>query len=117
LNSVTLDVIGVYASLRSDGFDYRVVDEYGGETLLDRRRRSSKAPLTLGQLGEFVFGAVDVYGILEMNFEDRRYPIEADAFFEGSSEFYPSFRLLLETWVGEWLAARRAHLEDDEEDV
>lgn len=117
MNSVTLDVIGVYASLRSDGFDYRVVDEYGGETLLDRRRRSSKAPLTLGQLGEFVFGAVDVYGILEMNFEDRRYPIEADAFFEGSSEFYPSFRLLLETWVGEWLAARRAHLEDDEEDV
>jgi len=46
--STTQDVTSVYARRGRKRIYYRVVDEYGGETLSGRRTRSSTQPLTLG---------------------------------------------------------------------
>ena len=40
-----------------DRIRYRVVDEYNGDTLSEKRTRSSKRPLSLGELIDFFLGA------------------------------------------------------------
>ena len=51
--SITRDVTSVYARRSKKRIYYRVVDEYGGETLSRRNTRTSAQPLTLGQLEKF----------------------------------------------------------------
>jgi hypothetical protein len=81
--STTSDVTSVYACRNKDDIHYRAVDEYEGDTLSDQTTCSSKLPLTLGELADFFLGAWDLIGVLDMNFEDNRYPAdEVRSFFE-----------------------------------
>ena len=57
INSVASDVTSVYAKARKDRILYRVVDEDGGDTLTNKRTRSSKQPLSLGELIDLFLGA------------------------------------------------------------
>jgi len=89
IQSTTGDVTSVYARLSGKRIAYRVVDEYGGDTLSGNTRRTSSRPLTMGQLIDFFLGAWDLFVCLEANFEgDLERMLE---FFEGDSEFYPYF--------------------------
>ena len=45
IDSTTSDVTSVYAKAGKDRIRYRVVDEYNGDTLSEKRTRSSKRPL------------------------------------------------------------------------
>jgi hypothetical protein len=45
IDSTTSDVTSAYARPGKDRIDYRVVDEYQGDTLTEKRTRSSKRPL------------------------------------------------------------------------
>jgi hypothetical protein len=56
---------------RRDRILYRVVDEYNGDTLTAKRARSSKRPLSLGELIEFFLAAWPLPEVLEMNELDR----------------------------------------------
>lgn len=49
---------------------YRVVDEYGGDTLSGDGERASFKPLTMGNLLDFILGAWDLYACNACNFED-----------------------------------------------
>ena len=89
IDSTTGDVTSVYARRVGQRIAYRVVDEYEGDTLSGRTRRTSNKPLTMGQMIEFFLGAWDLYLCLDCNFDgDLR---EMLGFFEGESEFYPCF--------------------------
>ena len=44
IDSTTSDVTSVYAKAGKDRIRYRVVDEYNGDTLSEKRTRSSKRP-------------------------------------------------------------------------
>jgi hypothetical protein len=46
IDSTTSDVTSVYAKAGKDRIRYRVVDEYNGDTLSEKRTRSSKRPLS-----------------------------------------------------------------------
>lgn len=67
IDSSTQDVTSVYAKAGSGRIRYRVVDEYGGETLSSPSKRTSKEPLTLGELAEFFLKAWPLMGVLAMN--------------------------------------------------
>ena len=68
--STTQDVTSVYARRGKKRFYYRVVDEYGDETLSGRNTRTSTQPLTLAQLEKFFNGAWSIFHVLAMNFDD-----------------------------------------------
>jgi hypothetical protein len=93
INSTTGDVTSVYAHQDGSTIRYRVVDEYGGETLQETTERTSSRPLTLGELEEFFLGAWPFLEVLEMNFEDDTEQMLG--FFRGASQFYPEFDQLL----------------------
>ena len=67
---------------------YRVVDEYNGDTPTPQRTRSSKRPLSLGELIEFFLAAWPLKEVLEGNEFDRD---GAQDFTRPSSEVYPQF--------------------------
>lgn len=93
IESVTWDVVSVYARPDRSVIRYRVVDEYEGETLDDRAEMESVQPLTLGALADFMLKAWSLIRVLEMNFEG-----DLDAslgFFTAESEFYPDLDALL----------------------
>ena len=46
---------------------YRVVDEYGGDTLTEKRTRSAKRSLSLGKRVRFFLGAWSQQEVLEGN--------------------------------------------------
>jgi hypothetical protein len=99
IDSTTGDVISVYARQVGRRIAYRVVDEYGGETLSGRSERTSMRPLTMGQLLDFFLGAWNLYVCLDCNFDgDLQGMLE---FFEGESEFYPYFDAELRSLVRE----------------
>ena len=110
INSTTGDVTSVYARVVGKRIAYRVVDEYQGDTLSDRTRRTSSRPLTMGQMIEYFLGAWDLYLCLESNFEGDLE--EMLGFFEGESEFYPNLDSELRRRVRE----KFPPVEDDEED-
>lgn len=89
IRSTTGDVTCVYARLVGRRIAYRVVDEYGGDTLSDHSIRTSMKALTMGQLITFFMGAWNLYTCLECNFDDEL--DEMLKFFKGESEFYPCF--------------------------
>jgi hypothetical protein len=118
LASTTQDVTCVYAYRAKDKIRYRVVDEYVGDTIAGRKTRSSKLPLTLMELTDFFLGAWDLLEVLDMNFGDEGYPgWKVRPFFEGSSEFYPSFGELLKQRVETWLQQKHSELNEDADDT
>ena len=72
--STTQDVTCVYARQAGKRIHYRVVDEYGGDTLDGRGCRTSQLPLTLRQLTDFFLKTWDMTCCLDANFESYGYP-------------------------------------------
>lgn len=108
IDSTTQDVTCVYAFQGRGRIRYRVVDEYNGDFLQARTRRTSLRPLTLGDLTDFFLGAWDLVEVLEMNFLHRENSLErALAFFNGESAFYPDFDDLLRLRVKACWAERK----------
>jgi hypothetical protein len=94
--STTYDVTSVYARPDHSVIRYRVVDEYGGDTLTGSTEVASDKPLTLGQFADFFLSAWRLIAVLEMNFADD---LERSlGFFTAESWFYPGF---------DWLCRQR----------
>ncbi len=89
IRSTTGDVTSVYARLVGQRIAYRVVDEYQGDTLSTRFKRTSTRALTMGQLIDFFLGAWDLYRCLQANYGDDLAGMLR--FFKAESEFYPCF--------------------------
>lgn len=89
IRSTTSDVTCLYARPVGRRIAYRLVDEYGGETLTGRAQRTSMRPLTMGQMIEFFLGAWDLYAVLRCNCLDDVAGMLR--FFRGESAFYPCF--------------------------
>ena len=113
IQSTTGDVTSVYARREGRRIHYRVVDEYGGDTLRRPTERWSILPLRMGELVRFFLGAWDLCACLD-NFENDD-PEYAMDFFSGDSEFYPYFDDALRRVVRRhWRATGRhgvAHVE------
>lgn len=110
--STTQDVTSVFALRGRNRIHYRVVDEYGGETLSGTPTRTSVRPLALGELEAFFNAAWSIYDVLEMNFGDDGYePERVLAFTSASSQFYPQFGRLYAARIAGWTAERRAEWE------
>ena len=106
--STTQDVTCVYARRGKNRVHYRVVDEYGGDTLSGRTTRTSTRPLKLGDLTSFFLVAWPIFDVLEMNFGDSGYDLdELQGFIVGAeSVFYPGFEALYRRRVREWAATK-----------
>ena len=76
-------------------------DEYGGDTLSEKRTRSSKRPLSLGELIDFFLEAWPLQEVLEMNELDRD---GAQDFTRPSSEVYPQFEAGIRARIDGWYA-------------
>jgi len=111
IDSTTSDVTSVYAKAGKSRIYYRVVDEYNGDTLSDKRTRTSKRPLTLAELVEFFLGAWPLKDVLEMNELDRE---GAHDFTHPSSEFYPGFSAAIRAKINEWCPEKEPEESDDE---
>lgn len=111
IDSTTGDVTSVYAKAGKDRILYRVVDEYDGDTLTEKRTRSSKRPLSLGELIEFFLGAWPLKEVLEMNELDRE---GAQDFTRPSSEFYPQFEAAIRARIDEWYPEEEQPEDEDE---
>jgi hypothetical protein len=103
IESTTGDVTSVFARRGKGRIYYRVVDEYGGDTLSGQRKRSSLRPLSLSQLYQFFIGAWPLLDVLEMNFGNNGYDIgRMLAFVNLSSAFYPQFGMLCRQRITAW---------------
>jgi len=111
--STTQDVTSVYARRGKKRIHYRVVDEYGGETLSGRNTRTSTQPLKLGELEKFFNDAWSIFDVLDMNFGDSGYRLDQLLRFVVSveSQFYPQIGELYERRIKTWGTARRAELD------
>jgi hypothetical protein len=93
IRSTTGDVTSVYAGREGADIHYRVVDEYGGDTLSEAAERQSITPLTLGELEEFFLSAWPLLDVLASNFDtDVEGMLD---FFRADSQFYPDLDALL----------------------
>ncbi len=108
--STTQDVTSVYARQAGKRILYRVVDEYGGSSILGKAVRTSQQPLTLGQLTDFFLKAWDLLSVLGFNFEDPHYSAdEIKAFVvDASSSFYADFGRLIEERIDRWIDKRQS---------
>jgi hypothetical protein len=112
IKSTTYDVTCVYARPAGGAIRYRVVDEYGGETLQGTTEARTDKPMTLGEFADFFLGAWSLLDVLEMNFEN-----DLDGsldFFTAESEFYPDFDSLCRQRVIEHFP--ESEKEDDAQD-
>lgn len=107
--STTRDVTCVYARREDGRIRYRVVDEYGGDTLSGCNESESVRPLTLGELTTFFDGAWSIYNVLDMNFQHRGYDLDLMQEFVISidSEFYPELSTLYRRRIVDWAAKQR----------
>lgn len=105
--STTQDVTSVFARRGKHRIYYRVVDEYGGETLSGRSNRTSTRPLTLGELEAFFKGAWSIFEVLAMNFDRAECNLEKmQRFVVGiDSQFYPQIGLLYRRRIQAWVAS------------
>ena len=103
--STTQDVTCVYARQVGQRIHYRVVDEYGGDTLSGTGLRTSTKPLKLDELVEFFLKSWDLINCLDCNFEGDGYPRDRVHWFivDASSSFYSEFGALIRAKVDEWL--------------
>jgi len=86
IRSTTFDVTSVYARPVDGAIHYRVVDEYGGDTLQEPSEATTTVPMTLGEFAEFFLTAWPLIEVLEMNFPDD--VNGALGFFSADSDFY-----------------------------
>ena len=102
VQSVTCDVVCVYARPVGERLHYRVVDEYGGETLEGRCTRTSLRPLKLREVVRFLMGAWNIFDVLQRNDYDLN---RMHDFVRPTSAFYPNFDratwLEIEGWYAE----------------
>ena len=117
IDSTTRDVISVSARRGKNRIYYRVVDEYDGDTLGPKSTRTSKQPLTLGELVDFFLGGWDLLDCLHWNFEGDGFPRRAVHRFllEIESDFYVDFDDEVRCRVDDWLETK-AQSETEEED-
>ena len=111
IKSATYDVTCVYARPDGGAIHYRVVDEYGGETLQGTAEARTDNPMTLSEFADCFLGAWPLLDVLEMNFEN-----DLDGslgFFTAESEFYPDFDGLCRQRVMKHFPAREAVSDDD----
>ncbi len=103
--STTQDVTCIYARQLGQRIHYRVVDEYGGDTLDGSGTRTSTKPLTLNELVDFFLRTWNLIFCLDCNFEGYGYPRERVHGFivDASSSFYAEFEHLVRARVDEWL--------------
>jgi hypothetical protein len=101
IDSATSDVTSIYAKAGRDRVRHRVANEYNEDTLSEKRTRSWKRPLSLGELIKFFLEAWPLKNILEMNEPDRQ---EAQADTRPSSEFYPQFGVAICAEIDGWHA-------------
>lgn len=99
IQSTTSDVTSVYARPVDGVIRYRVVDEYGGDTLQGPSEATTTAPMTLGEFTEFFLTAWPLIEVLEMNYEDD--VDGALGFFSADSDFYPELDRLCRQRVRE----------------
>jgi len=111
IESTTFDVTSLYARQGARRIHYRVVDEYGGDTVSGPAKRTSAHPLTMGELIEFLLGAWDLCGVLEMNYEGDLESMLG--FFVGESEFYPCFDEALRKLVRERFGTDESECDDE----
>jgi len=116
--SVTRDVTSMYARRGKNRIYYRVVDDYGGQTLSGTATRSSIRPLTLSELERFFNGAWPLFGVLDMNFgRDGYNRASMLRFVEAESQFYPQFSELHERRITTWAAEQQARIEPEDDIV
>lgn len=89
LRSTTCDVTSVYARRLKNRIAYRVVDDYDGETLTAKTRRTSVRPLSLKELVDFILRGWPFFAVFRMNFGNDTERMLG--FFRGESAFYPDF--------------------------
>ncbi len=108
----------VYARRGQNRIYYRAVDEYGGDTLAEKRARSSRQPLTLRELVDFFLGAWDLFGCLDANFAWEGYPVRDIHRFllTLESDFYPDFEEEVRDRVYDWLATKPVRETEEEEE-
>jgi hypothetical protein len=99
IRSTTFDVTSVYAKPVDGVIQYRVVDEYGGDTLQGPSEATTTAPMTLGEFADFFLTAWPLIEVLEMNYEDD--VDGALGFFSADSDFYPALDRLCRQRVRE----------------
>ena len=105
IDSTTADVICVYARAGEGAIHYRVVDEYGGDTLQGPAEARTAQPMTLGGFTDFFLQAWPLIEVLEMNFEGD---LEgALGFFSASSELYPDLDRLCRQRAREHFSERK----------
>lgn len=107
--STTQDVTSLYARRGKNRIYYRVVDEYGGDTL-NKPTRTSTKPLTLKQLTEFFFESWNFIDCLDCNFESDGYPRDQVHSFivDASSNFYAEFGSYVHFLINEWLDSKES---------
>jgi hypothetical protein len=110
--STTMDVTGVYARIVGKRIAYRVVDEYGGDTLSNKGVRTSLRPLSLGQLEQFFISAWRLDEVVKFNELDQA---GAQAFVSPSSSFYPQFSQLIRRRIKQWIPETEEELEEEDE--
>lgn len=115
LQSTTGDVISVRAFKGKGPFRYRIVDEYDGETLTTKTTRTSKRPLTLGQLEKFIEGAGAGIEIVRFNIQyGYGDPESCRNFLSASSPFYPELDALYELRFEELARSLRRDIDEIE---
>lgn len=113
LDSVTQDVISVYARQRRTRIVYKVVDEYEGDFEYDWRPKWSTKPLTMAQMVQLIEG-IDLIGesdrsgkgyiryTRDSRVENGEDPIEVLGFITVTSEIYPQLFAYFEAQEAEW---------------
>jgi hypothetical protein len=116
--STTGDVTSIYARLEGEHIEYRVVDEYEGDTLDGPSHCTSSEPLTLLELVTFFLKGWDLLAVLKANFEDHGNPADmVKGFVVGaSSSFYAHFGAAIDVRIEEWLVDYEVHPEPDDLD-
>ena len=116
--STTQDVTCVYARQVGQRIHYRVVDEYGGDTLSGSAIRTSTKPLKLKELVDFFLKSWDLICCLDCNFGDYGHPRDRIHGFivDASSSFYVQFDDLVRARVDEWLDSLPPSEQEDQED-
>lgn len=106
IQSTTLDVTCVYARREKGIIHYRVVDEYGGDTLQEPSEATTTIPMTLVEFLDFFLTAWPLIDVLEMNFDAD--VDSALGFFSANSDFYPELDRLCRQRVSEYFLGSTA---------
>lgn len=91
------DAACVYAREEGGLISYRIVDEYGGDTLQGRSETRTDKPMTLGEFANFFLGVWPLVDVLETRVrEDEAISL---SLFRAESSFYPGFESLCRQYV------------------